>query len=503
MRYEFGHDYFEARHGRTAPICLETERLINAHVLLIGSSGVGKSHTIRTMIAQGHASAPGVRFHVFDVHGDLDISGASVAQFSEQAPFGLNPLVVNPDPDFGGVRKAVQAFLRTVNQASVTALGVKQESVLRNLLFDVYRDFGFDAERAETWSVNAYDTRPVSGVSDNRLYLVVPIAEKDQAKAYGARWDAEKKLWWVRTEDYRGELTRWPPAFKSRTYPTVADVAAYARRLHQERFLGSDQRAVAALGQVNRMARALQRKFLEEMRARHREEFDDEAVTALDAARGKAIEAYTDYVRAVRTGHEFETLLKYDSPDVLKSVVDRLGNLQATGLFKNTPAPFDPARAVWRYKLNALSQEEKKMLVLFLLQGIFNAAVQRGEQADVVEVVVLDELSTYLGPQSDQGDGVLGTISREARKFGLALWAANQSPANLPESLVSSVGTKVVLGLDEMYWNAAVAKLRMDAKLLAWIQPHRTLAVQMKEKGALKTRWWWVQLPEAPRAASR
>lgn len=498
MRYVFGHDYFEARHGRLAPIRFDTDRLINAHVLLVGSSGVGKSHTIRSMIAQGSASAPGVRFHVFDVHGDLEIAGASVAQYSEQAPFGLNPLIVNPDPDFGGVRKAIQAFIRTVNQASVTALGVKQESVLRNLLLDVYRDFGFDPERPRTWAVNAYDTRLVSELSDNRLYLVVPLAEKDQAKAFGARWDAQKKLWWVRTEAYRGELVRWPPAFKSRTYPTVADVAAYARRLHEERFLGSDQNSVAALAQVNRTARTLQRKFLEAMRARNREDYADEDEATLDAAREKAIEAYTSYVRAIRTGHEFETVLKYDSADVLKSVADRLGNLQAAGIFKSTPAPFDPSRAVWRYKLNALSQEEKKMLVLFLLQDIFNRAVQRGEQRDVVEVVVLDELSTYTSAQDESGDGILGTISREARKFGLALWAANQSPANVPESLVSSTGTKVVLGLDEMYWNAALAKLRMDAKLLAWIQPHRTLAVQMKEKGTLKTRWWWVQLAEEP-----
>lgn len=493
MRYIFGNDYFEARQGRNAPICFDAGRLINSHVLIVGSSGVGKSHTIRAMLAQGVRTAPQVRFHVFDVHGDLEVPGASVAAFSEQAPFGLNPLIVNPDRDFGGVRKAIQAFLRTVNLASTTALGVKQESVLRNLLLDVYRDFGFEPERPETWSVNEYATHLVSGLSDNRLYLVVPIAEKDEAKAYGARWDAEKRLWWVRTENYKGELKRWPPAFKARSYPTVADVAAYARRLHEERFLGSDQKAVAALARVNKAARGLQRKFLESIRSRNQDDFDDEAEEALEAAREKALAAYEEYVKSIRTGREFESLLKYDSPDVLKSVVDRLGNLQSTGIFRAERPPFEAERPVWRYKLNALSHEEKKMLVLFLLQDIFNAAVQRGEQSTLVDVVVLDELGTYLSSQDENGDGIIGTIAREARKFGLALWAANQTP-NVPESLLSSVGTKVVLGLDEMYWNAAVSKLRMDAKLLAWIQPMHTLAVQMKERGALKNRWWWVQL---------
>jgi hypothetical protein len=494
MLITWGNDYFAARDGRRSPVRMDTEKLINGHVLIVGSSGVGKSYTIRRMIAQGHETAPKVRFHVFDVHGDLEVPGASVVQFSEQAPFGLNPLRVNPDPTFGGVRRCVQTFLRVINQASTTALGVKQESVVRNLLIDVYRDFGFLMDDSGTWAVNEYQSRLVGGGADNRLYLEVPIAEKDAAKALGARWDGDKKHWWVHTEKYKGDLTKWPPAYKERSYPTVSDVAAYARRLHEERFLGSDQKAVRALGHLNKVARGLQKKLLDSMRLKNQDSYDEEAEATLDDAREKALEAYEDFINSVRTGYELENLIKYDSPDVLKSVVDRLDNLKATGIFKSKPPPFSADASIWRYKLNALSHEEKKMMVLFLLQDIFNKAVQRGEQKDVVEVVVLDELSTYVTSQDESGDGIIGVVAREARKFGLALWAANQSPANVPESLVSSVGSKVLLGLDEMYWNSAVQKLRTDTKLLAWIQPHHTIAVQMKEKGALKNRWWWVQL---------
>ncbi len=494
MLITLGGDYFESRNGRNAPIRLDTAKLINGHVLIVGSSGVGKSHTIRRMIKEGHGSAPKVRFHVFDVHGDLEIPDASVVQFSEQAPFGLNPLRVNPSPEFGGVRKCIQSFIRIINQASSTALGVKQESVLRNLLEDVYRDFGFDATDSSTWSLNEYESRLVSAGADNRLYLQVPLADKDEAKAYGARWEGNLKLWWVHTHKYTGGITKWPPAYKERTYPTVADVADYAKRLHEERFLGSDQKAVRALGALNRAARSHQKRLLDSVRLRNQDIFDEEAEANLDLARLKAIEAYTDYVNAVRTGFELESLIKYDSPDVLKSVLDRLNNLKATGIFKSAPAPFEEGKAVWRYKLNALSQEEKKMMVLFLMQDIFYKAVQRGEQSDVVEVIVLDELSTYTSSIDENGDGIIGVVAREARKFGLALWAANQSPANVPESLTSSVGTKIVLGLDEMYWNSAIQKLRIELNLLKWIQPHHTLGAQLKERGSTKTRWWWVQL---------
>lgn len=495
MRIPLGNDYFEARNGRTSPVCYDTSKLINPHMLIIGSSGVGKSYTIRRMIAAGIKSRPSVRFHVFDVHGDLDIPGASIVSFSEQAAHGLNPLRVNPSPEFGGVRKCIQTFIRTINAASTTALGVKQESVLRYLLEDVYHDFGFDPRDPSTWSLNAYSSALVSSGRDNRLYLQVPMSEKEEAKAFGARWDGDRKLWWIHADKYQGDVKRWPPAYKEREYPSLTDVVRYAERLREERFMGSDQRAVRAVAELNRAANAYQRKLLESAKLGRQSVVDDEFEAKLELARVKAIEAFTNYANSVRSGFELDNLLRYDSADVLKSVIDRLKNLEATGIFKPAIAPFEQDKPVWRYKLNALSQEEKKMMVLFLMQELFYKAVERGEQTEVVDIIVLDELSTYTGSDDDDdGDGIIGIVCRQARKFGLGLWAADQSPAKVPESMASSVGTKILLGLDEMYWNAAVNKLRIEDKLLKWVVPHQTMAAQLKERGSLKNRWWWVQI---------
>jgi hypothetical protein len=501
MQIKLGHNYFDAKNGKDVPILWDSQKLINGHLLIVGSSGVGKSHTIRKMIRRALKSKGGdkVRFHVFDVHGDLDIQGSTVVQFSESAPCGLNPLRVNPDPDFGGVRKCIQTFIRTINQASNTALGVKQEAVISNLLIDVYRDFGFDIEDSNTWGLDGSQSRLAGGASDNRMYLDVPMAEKDDAKALGARWDGARKLWWVHTESYKGGILKWALAHKPRTYPTVKDVLEYAQRVHQERFLGSDQKAVLALTFLNKKAHSFQRKLIAAVRMRNwkGDSVDAETKEGMDLARKEAIEAFSQYAESIQTGLELENLIKYDSPDVLKSVVDRLNNLRRTGIFKDSPPPFDPNVPVWRYKLNALSQEEKKMLVLFTLQEIFTRSVQRGECNDVVEIVVLDELGTYTAASdSDNGDGIIGTICREGRKFGLSFWGATQSPASVPESLVTSTGTKILLGLDESYWRGAVDKLRIETKLLEWVQPQVTMALQMKEKGMLKNRWLWVQLED-------
>lgn len=502
VKIKLGQNYFDARDGKDTPIIWDSQRLINGHALIVGSSGVGKSHTIRKMIRRALATSEGkkVRFHVFDVHGDLEIPGASVVQFSESAPYGLNPLRVNPDPHFGGVRKCIRNFINTINQASTTALGVKQEAVLSNLLIDVYREFEFDIEDPSTWGLNAAQVRLAGGGHDNRLYLNVPIREKDEAKAFGARWDPQKKLWWIHTERYAGGITRWKPAFEPRTYPTVTDLLHFAQRVYQERYLGTDQKAVMALGYLNKRARAYHRKLLNaaKLRTWHGQEFDVEEREMLEAARKDAVDAFILYAESIQTGRELESLLKYDSPDVLKSVVDRVNNLRRTGIFKDATPPFEPRKPVWRYKLNAFSSEEKKMFVLFTLRDIFAKAVERGECDDVVEVVVLDELSTYTSSaDKDDGDGIIGVICREGRKFGLAFWGATQSPASVPESLLSSTATKMLLGLDEMYWRAAVDKLRIEKRQLEWIQAQVTMAVQMKEKGMLKNRWHWVRIEES------
>ena len=501
MRIKLGEHFFDAKAGRPSSVSWDTDQLINAHLLMLGASGVGKTHTLRKMIHRALASAGGrpVRFHVFDVHGDMDLPGASEVQFSESAPYGLNPLRVNPDPHFGGVRKAIQNFIRTLDAACTTPLGVKQEAVLGNVLIDVYREFEFDIDDSASWGTNGAQVRLVGGHTSNRIYLEVPFEEKDEAKALGARWDGAKKLWWCHSENYAGGLTRWKPAHRQREYPTLRDVLEYAERIHLERFLGTDQKAIFALKVLNKTARAYQSKLraAASLARLSNGEFDVESREALEGARKEACEAYERYANSVQTGHELESLIKYDSPDVLKSTLNRLQNLQRTGIFKDAAPPFDPACPVWRYQLRALSQEEKKLFVLFKLQEVFYEALQRGETADTVEIVVLDELGVYCtAGDKDEGDGIIGTICREGRKFGLALWGAAQSPAGIPEGLLSSTATKLILGLDETHWQQAISKMRIEKHALEWIRAQASMVVQMKTRGNLKSRWWWVTLEE-------
>ena len=56
------------------------------------------------------------------------------------------------------------------------------------------------------------EDHPVMNTSNERTYLAVPYAEKDRAKAVGARWDKDAKAWFVPAGTDIAPLSQWLPA---------------------------------------------------------------------------------------------------------------------------------------------------------------------------------------------------------------------------------------------------------------------------------------------------
>ena len=46
-------------------------------------------------------------------------------------------------------------------------------------------------------------------MADSKIYLNVPFAQKDEAKALGARWDAIQKKWFVPADKDIALFARW------------------------------------------------------------------------------------------------------------------------------------------------------------------------------------------------------------------------------------------------------------------------------------------------------
>lgn len=87
------------------------------------------------------------------------------------------------------------------------------------------------------------------------------------------------------------------------------------------------------------------------------------------------------------------------------------------------------------------------------------------------------------------------TSLRWRRVFGLGIWFASQSPTHYPDTLLSTMGTKVILGLDMNYWKHAQRQLHIDAATMSWIRPREGLIVNQKLSGQSAQPWQRVISP--------
>lgn len=441
MKIVFGLDSAHIGQPQRVPVVWDSEKLINGHALIVGKSGTGKTFTLRRMLNQLNKQAGGkMRVHIMDVHGDIEIEGASTVKFSESTQYGFNPLAINADPDFGGVRKRVQYFLSTISSTG-TQLGSRQQSALRNILIDLYAANGFYEGKPESW-----------GLED-------------------------------------GIPRRYP-----KKHPSLDDACKFAQFKLKSMFLGTSSKAVGALEVLNKKMNRFHNKQKQAVKAAHSSAEDLEKIKAEITKLGEeAVVLFHEHIQAMQTGMELTDLIKYDSREVMKSVVERLENLNAIGIFKPQQPPFDPNSPIWRYEIKALAPAEKKLFVAFVLESIYAKAVQRGVQSDLVEVIVIDEAHNFI---TDEPDNVINIIAKEARKFGVGLFCASQSPDHFSDDFISNVSTKIILGIDQIYWDGSVRKMKIDPRLFEWIVPHKRIVMQMSNKGETKNHFTGVFLKD-------
>lgn len=431
MHLFLGYNLFERNNGKDVKIWWDSEKSVNHHMLLMGGSGSGKTYLLRNIIEQLKKQDNQVRFHIFDYHNDIEVSDASSVKFSESTGYGFNPLIVNADPDFGGVRKKVQSFIAALNRTG-RPLGSKQEACLRNLLTDLYAANGFYLDKPESWLL----------------------------------------------ED--GVQRKYP-----KKHPTLTDALKFSMFKLNALSLGSNNKSMALLEQLNK---TVSRFYVKQKSFKKATTIDEIEKIKLDIEelKIKAIETYTDYINSIQTGSELSDLVKYDSKDVMKSVVERLENLSSIGIFRDKLPPFDPNKNVWRYQIGALLADEKKLFVNFVLEQIFYRRFQEGVQDSVREFIVIDEADVYF---SEDADNIINIIAKEARKFGIGLICASQSPTHFSDDFMSNVAFKAVLGIDSMFWSMSERKLNIPMKYLSAIKPQTNMLVQIKNKGETQAKF--------------
>lgn len=500
----------DAKTGK--PVIVDTQKVINPHLQMTGISGMGKTHTLQELVTSFVESAAElqrpVRVHVIDPHGDIDLPFCSLVKFSEATGYGYNPLEVNPDPDFGGVRRAIQKFISAIKRHKT--LGPKQEAVMRYLLEDLYYLHGFNADDPRTWIPD--DPRAIREIMRNRegrVYLDVSFDHRERFKsllrehnlqAYGGFDDFDKdpslahlKSWWISESCYDGDFLMWEQRKLFKSAPTLDDVVRFAERKLKAHYTGSNSAAMAHLKDVNLAARLYHRKVtdLNKREASLNDEELKKLETELEKAKEKAGTAYNSYLNSIVSGRELDDMIRYNSTDVLTSVYERFQNLRAIGIYNPVPPPFERDKPIWQYRIKPLEIPVQAMFVDMLCSRIFERAIQRGVQDDVVELIVIDEGKRFV---SDSSEDVLSKISNEARKFGLGLWIMSQTPGHFPDDFIKATGTIIVLGLAKGDASLAARKLGIDEALFSSVIPQKTALVQIKAKGSLSADFQTVEL---------
>lgn len=463
---------------------VDSSKTINPHCLLLGQSGTGKTHTIRAIINSSlQCENPPERFHLFDVHDDISIDEqfCSSVQYSEISSYGINPLELNPDKHAGGVRKRVASFINTLERATAK-LGPKQSGILRALMIELYQLKGFQVNNPDTWSID--DNHAI--LKKDCVYLDVAYNQKDQAKALGASWDASVKSWYIHQDKYNGEvaalfenkdmdeLASNQNTHNKRRYPTLDDLVRFVKAKREEVFVGAGSETMKSLQEFHKATRSYNAKMTN---LGVNASMDDEELAVIEAASTKCKEALERYLANYGSEKHLKNALNYGNAEVLGSIYQRLGVLNSSGVFKTSPPPFDPEKIIHRHRIKTLGADEQKLFVLFSLEQIFERMVQQGLSDTIKEVIILDEAHKFF---DDDSSSILNLIAREARKFGLALYCASQSPSHFSDDFLSSVATKIVLGIDEMYWPSATKKLRTTLNELKSIKPRETILVQTK-----------------------
>lgn len=416
-------------------------RTINGHGLIVGASGVGKTHRIR-IIAQHLAYSYNARVIVVDVHGDIELRGEDRVSFTESSPYGLNPLKINPDRHSGGVNRRIRAFLSMLSRTSMR-LGPRQEAALRRLIEDLYKRNGFDSTDWRTW-----DPRTNPNVAGRSAHHGV--------------------------------------------CPNISDLKKFTAYKLKQLKTGAGGEAFRALTDLNRHVKSMHKAAL---KAHGTEEsLDTAAKEKLEKLKGKAKETYAEVISHLETGEEINDLLRYTDAATLEGVLDRIDHLDKSGIFKDSPPPVNHNKPIHVYDIKSLGRDEQKMFVEILLEEIWQEQKSRGQRSQPDTFIVIDEASIFM---SEDPDHIINILMRESRKFGLGLIFASQSVNHFSEDILANVGLKLLLGVDQMFIPSLSRMLRVDGAKIDAIRPRKSALVQTKIVGDQKNDFSEIYLAES------
>ncbi|MDD1421305.1 type IV secretion system DNA-binding domain-containing protein [Dolichospermum sp. ST_sed1] len=124
--------------------------LRNGHAVVLGTSGSGKTQTLKSMAYELPSLFPEIKVILIDLHGDLGLPNEVCYRLDAQAPHGLNPLVLDLDPRGGG--SDLQAIAVSSVLRKSLRLGDNQQGLILNAFITCYENRGIFQKQQSTWT---------------------------------------------------------------------------------------------------------------------------------------------------------------------------------------------------------------------------------------------------------------------------------------------------------------------------------------------------------------
>jgi type IV secretory pathway VirB4 component len=189
----------------------EPTKTPNPHLLILGTSGSGKTQTLKAIAWEMLHKLPS-RSIVLDFHGDQLLPGEACYPLHMASPHGINPLIINPDPAGGGPK--LQAIAVAANLRRSLLLGVNQEGLLIMMLENLYQKFGITQENRASWKKPLPTLAHLKNDIDSRVEEGCKEAPKLQIKLaatfqYGVFSRTQSS--WQQHKHVRIDLAKLPP----------------------------------------------------------------------------------------------------------------------------------------------------------------------------------------------------------------------------------------------------------------------------------------------------
>jgi hypothetical protein len=403
--FSFGHGYFD----RKRTFAWQPDLEPNAHAIIWGASGSGKSRLLRQIVS--YLSASGKHVHVIDQHGDLFVEGENTLRFGDvDTTYGINPFEYERTPHAGpsaNIHAMVEIFRRTYMKSMRSV----QEMVLRQLLTDSYRCVGIDPDRIETWQ-----GVPQLPSIDNTSELLAGVM---QAIENGA-------------SDFLADLRE--------STKTIA-------KLRQS---------------IDTLTGKSDRTSSDEEKLRKQENDIENIIEQMQEALGVhlrqvSVSEATPATHILIDGNPVDIgfYMRKNAARTLESLSLYIDALSRHGVFSCEPPPV--RAGLNRYDLSLLPDGPRHFFIECLLAKVFRAVRMRGEyrklarrpRGDRVDTfIVIDEAQTILPTRPAEKENhsyILNRLASEARKYGLGLICVTQSPAVFPKLMFSNVVLKIGL----------------------------------------------------------